>query len=104
MSKELIGAFIYTPSKKYLWEYIKESFRQSNGPLICQIKREISSFTHIRMTMMVYFTKLKNLWDELDCLRVSLTCTCESVKIISELENGDKVVQLDCLSIKRCIM
>uniref|UniRef100_A0A2C9U998 Uncharacterized protein n=1 Tax=Manihot esculenta TaxID=3983 RepID=A0A2C9U998_MANES len=66
LSKELASTFVYTPYAKCLWDNIKGSFAQSNGPLIFQIKREISSLTQIGMSVTVYFTKLKKLRDELD--------------------------------------
>ncbi|KAG8646332.1 hypothetical protein MANES_10G147201v8 [Manihot esculenta] len=69
LSKELIDAFIYAPSSQILWEEIKERFGQSNGPLLYQIKQEINSLTQANTSIMIYFTKIKRLWDELTYLK-----------------------------------
>lgn len=43
--------------------------------------------------MTIYFTNLQRLRDELGCLRITPIYTCESAKLISEIENGVKVIQ-----------
>lgn len=48
---------------------------------------------------MVYFTKLKKLWDELSYLHNFPKCTYGATKVIADLENEDKLIQcLMCLN------
>lgn len=61
ISKEIAEAFLYTNSKKALWEEIKKRFGECSGPLIYQMNREISCFNQEVMSVAVYFTKLKKL-------------------------------------------
>lgn len=68
IAKEIVEAFLYAPSSHQLWNEIKERFGEANGPLIYQLKREISSITQENMIVAEYYTKLKMLWDELMCL------------------------------------
>ncbi|XP_021651859.2 retrovirus-related Pol polyprotein from transposon RE1 isoform X1 [Hevea brasiliensis] len=93
ISKDVVEAFLYVTTAKELWEELKQRFGESNGPLLYQIKREISSFSQDNMSVGVYFTKLKKLWDELSCLRPFPTCTCGAAKTMIDIENGDKVIQ-----------
>ncbi|XP_021671753.2 uncharacterized protein LOC110658442 [Hevea brasiliensis] len=105
LSKELVDAFIYAPSSKDLWEEIKERFGESNGPLLYKLKREISDLTQANVLVMVYFTKLKKLWDELACLKLKKlwdelaclkllpVCDCGAAKQIDETNSEGKLVQ-----------
>lgn len=47
---------------------IRERFAQANGPLIYQLRCEISYMTQKKMKVVNYYTKLKMLCDELMCL------------------------------------
>lgn len=40
-SKEIVEAFLYSPSAKDLWEELKQHFSDSNGPLLFQFKKDI---------------------------------------------------------------
>ncbi|XP_057999024.1 uncharacterized protein LOC131177875 [Hevea brasiliensis] len=93
LSKELVDAFIYATSSKNLWEEIKERFGESNGPLLYQLKREISTLTQDNASVLVYFTKLKKLWDELACLKPLLVCECGTAKQMEEINSEDKLMQ-----------
>uniref|UniRef100_A0A2C9V6B8 Uncharacterized protein n=1 Tax=Manihot esculenta TaxID=3983 RepID=A0A2C9V6B8_MANES len=41
---------------------------------------------------MVYFTKLKKIWDELSCLRPFSACDCGASKVIISLDSDDKLI------------
>lgn len=93
LTKEIVEAFLYVASAKELWDEIKSRYGERNGPLLYEIKREIISFTQNNMCIMIYFTKLKKLWDELNCLKSLPTCTCGATKCINEIDNRDKLIQ-----------
>ncbi|XP_057987591.1 uncharacterized protein LOC131171467 [Hevea brasiliensis] len=80
------------------WRRVDSTFWESNGPLLYNIKREISLFTQGNMPLMVYFTKLKKLWDEVQCLRPFLVCTCGNCtcgasKAIADFDEDEKLIQ-----------
>lgn len=54
-------AFLYVNSSHQLWEELNERFGQSNGPLLYQIEKEISSLSQDNESIDVYYTKLKKL-------------------------------------------
>lgn len=47
----------------------------------------------VNMTVIVYFIKIKKLWNELNCLSPLLVCTCCASKVICDIENGDRLNQ-----------
>ncbi|XP_019053042.1 PREDICTED: uncharacterized protein LOC104595553 isoform X2 [Nelumbo nucifera] len=93
ISKEIVEAFLYTTTAKELWEVIKERFGESNGSLLYQIQREISTISQGTMSIVKYYTKLHKLWDELACLMPSPICTCGAARSVSEINGFNKLMQ-----------
>lgn len=85
--------FLYTTSAQDLWEELLERYDESNGLLIYQIKREISSISQRGMSIAVNYTKLKQLWGEYNNIEAIPSCTCGSMKIAIEVHNSDKLIQ-----------
>lgn len=59
--KELVEAFLYAAISHELWTELEQRFGESNGPLLYQIKRDISTFSQGNSPLAVYYTKLKKL-------------------------------------------
>ncbi|KAL0444024.1 UNVERIFIED_CONTAM: hypothetical protein Slati_2125100 [Sesamum latifolium] len=93
VSKEIAEAFIYAPSARDLWVDLHDSFGESNGPLLYQIQREISSISQGDQTISVYFTRLKKFWDELACLNPLPTCSCGSSKALADMTSSSQLIQ-----------
>lgn len=87
IAKELVEAFLYVSSSAQLWNEIKERYGEANGPMIYQLKREISSISQGNMTVAEYYTKLKMLWDELLYLMPlpNLDHECNAVKELTNM-------------------
>uniref|UniRef100_A0A2C9V5H2 Uncharacterized protein n=1 Tax=Manihot esculenta TaxID=3983 RepID=A0A2C9V5H2_MANES len=92
LSKEIVETFLYATSAQDLWEEIKGRFEVSNGPLLYQLKRGISFFTQSNMAVIVYFTKLRKLWEELTYLKPLPPYTCSASKTIVDIDNADKLI------------
>nr|GEX69397.1 hypothetical protein [Tanacetum cinerariifolium] len=101
MITELSNAFLYTQSAQELWKGITERYGQSNGPLIYQLKRELSHICQVSLNIASYFTKLKRCWDELQNLNGLPTCTCGKMRDCScgildkflEIDSRSKLMQ-----------
>ncbi|KAL2238132.1 UNVERIFIED_CONTAM: hypothetical protein Sindi_1004900, partial [Sesamum indicum] len=76
ISKDIVNAYLYTSSARALWLELEARYGESNGPLLYQIQREINSMTQGNMSVATYYTKLKQLWDEIRCLIPTTSCTC----------------------------
>ncbi|KAL0406493.1 UNVERIFIED_CONTAM: hypothetical protein Slati_3963200 [Sesamum latifolium] len=76
ISKDIVEAFMYASSSRELWLELQRRYGRSNGPMIYQIQREISTVSQGDLSVTAYFTKIKKLWNEICCLAPSPKCTC----------------------------
>ncbi|GAA0164211.1 hypothetical protein LIER_19901 [Lithospermum erythrorhizon] len=58
--------FMFTNTIKKLWDEIISRYGVCNGPLLYQLKREMTSLTQGSMSLVIYYSKLKRIWDELN--------------------------------------
>ncbi|XP_020549768.1 uncharacterized protein LOC110012027 [Sesamum indicum] len=93
IAKEIAEAFLYADSTRDLWVELETRFGDSNGPLLYQIQREIASISQKDMTVAVYFTKLKRLWDELGSLDPLPECSCGVSKKLSNRATSYQLIQ-----------
>ncbi|KAK4390138.1 hypothetical protein Sango_2077100 [Sesamum angolense] len=68
ISKEIVEAFMYKTYARDLWLDLQAKFGNSNGPMIYQIRRDISSVYQGTLSVTAYFTKVQKLWDEITVL------------------------------------
>ncbi|KAL4585873.1 hypothetical protein LXL04_010500 [Taraxacum kok-saghyz] len=93
ISKEISVAFIFSTTARELWLDLEEHFGESNGPLIYQLQRQISSITQGDSSLSKYYTNLKQLWDQLSCIVQIPTCTCGSGKANVDLAFSTRLIQ-----------
>ncbi|KAK9167857.1 hypothetical protein Scep_003048 [Stephania cephalantha] len=93
ISKEIVEVFLYISSSYTLWQELQERYGECNGPLLYQFKREICSINQGGLTISIYYTKLKKLWDEVVCLAPIPTCKCGASSKIVVLDSNDKLMQ-----------
>ncbi|KAL0320493.1 UNVERIFIED_CONTAM: Retrovirus-related Pol polyprotein from transposon RE2 [Sesamum radiatum] len=78
ISKDISKAFYYAKLARRLWLDLESRFGQSNGPMIYNLQREIASVSQGNLDVVAYYTKLKMLWDELECIDPTPDCECSS--------------------------
>lgn len=76
VSKEVASSIIYSSSASEIWLDLQERFKQSNGPKIFELKRELLGLQQGTLSVSQYFTKLKSLWEEFVEHRPAHTCNC----------------------------
>lgn len=81
MTKEIAKTFVYCTSAKKLWMELEEHFGESNGSYIYQIQRQISLIEQGNQSIVMYYSRLKKLWEELNVLQPVTQCTCGVVSI-----------------------
>jgi len=64
---------------------LEEQYSQGNSIRIHQLKREVTLVGQGSLTVTEYFTKLKELWDELGTYQAMPKCTCEAAKEVSQM-------------------
>ncbi|XP_075475891.1 uncharacterized protein LOC142514866 [Primulina tabacum] len=77
---DLRSTISHMENAKDLWEDIEERFHIANGPRIQQIKTELNECKQHGLSMVVYYGKMKALWDELANYDQIPTCTCTGCK------------------------
>ncbi|KAL4582809.1 hypothetical protein LXL04_007369 [Taraxacum kok-saghyz] len=85
---KIVSAFVFSTTARDLWLDLEEHFGESNGPLIYQLQREIASINQGDSSLSKYYTKLKQLWDQLSCLVVMPSCTCGFAKAVADLTSS----------------
>ncbi|XP_075080586.1 uncharacterized protein LOC142166071 [Nicotiana tabacum] len=74
---ELVPSIMYSSSAKKVWDEFKERFDKDNLTRIYQLWAEIASLKQGTESVTSYFSKMKDLWDELDILTPLPSCDCE---------------------------
>ena len=78
----------YMENVKELWEEIKQRFSIGNGPRVQQLKSDLVNCKQEGQGIVVYYGRLKSLWDELNNYDSIPICTCTGCKcnITTQLE------------------
>ena len=80
MVPQISEDFMYIETSKELWNEISERFGQTNGPLICQLNREMTKLMQENQSIAAYCSKMKRIYDELQSIDPTPQCTCAAVK------------------------
>ncbi|KAL5785997.1 hypothetical protein ACOSQ2_002115 [Xanthoceras sorbifolium] len=88
---DLAKGVVHAKTALQVWEDFKDQFSQKNAPAIYQIQKSLATLSQGTMTISVYFTKLKSLWDELDTYRP--ISACNQMKAHIEQREEDRMMQ-----------
>lgn len=61
--------------------------------MIYEIQRRIAAISQENTFISMYFTRLKQIWDELSTMEVLPPCTCDVSKIMDGIYNKQKVMR-----------
>lgn len=78
----------FVPDAHKLWENLQRRFSVKNGVRIHQIREAINTCQQNGQSVIDYYGRLSKLWEELDNLRTTRSCTCEASTDI-EKENEE---------------
>lgn len=71
LSKELTDSLQYVNDAKELWQELEDRYDQTNGAKLYQLQKEINDLSQGTLDITGYYTKMKNLWEELNTLNVA---------------------------------
>ncbi|KAK4428871.1 hypothetical protein Salat_1187000 [Sesamum alatum] len=74
--KSIQPSIAYEETAKAIWDDLRECFSIGNAPQIHELKGQITSTRQQGMAVIAYYTKLKELWDELASYSKVANCTC----------------------------
>lgn len=93
VSKELLSGIVYSSDACDVWRDLKERFDKADGSRIFQLHREIVTANQGTSTISEYFTRLRLLWAEFDCLAPFPGCACEKSRDFMEFMTRQKLMQ-----------
>ncbi|XP_070017714.1 uncharacterized protein [Nicotiana sylvestris] len=77
VSSELMPNIVYVLNMKKVWSDFQEIFDKSNVARIYHLWSAIATLRQCMDSVTSYYTKMKDLWDELDVLAPISSCDCE---------------------------
>ncbi|GJX89476.1 putative retrotransposon copia-like protein [Tanacetum coccineum] len=88
----------YAKTTLEIWADLKEQFRKKSAPRPYKFKQKISMTHHNGVTISVYYTKLRSLWDDIESVllmpRCSCNkCTCDVGKKLSGLKEKERLYE-----------
>nr|KYP43702.1 hypothetical protein KK1_034830 [Cajanus cajan] len=75
LTPDIADSIIFYDTAHEVWEDLQNCFFQSNAPRIFQLEKEIACLSRDQLMVAAYYTKLKELWDELGSYNDAV-CTC----------------------------
>nr|KYP31200.1 hypothetical protein KK1_048715 [Cajanus cajan]KYP47161.1 hypothetical protein KK1_031184 [Cajanus cajan] len=94
LSQEIAQSIVYFESAQDLWEDLKDRFSKGDYFRISDLLQEIHSIKQGDRSVSTYHTELKTLWEELEVLRETPSCTCNvkcSCKFASTVKRNEEV-------------
>ncbi|XP_070047514.1 uncharacterized protein [Nicotiana tomentosiformis] len=92
VSKELITEIVYAKNARAVWKDLRERFDKVNISRVYQMHKAIATITQGADSVLVYFSKLRNIWNEFDNM-VPPLCDCAKSKNFIEFMQKYKVLQ-----------
>ncbi|XP_070006881.1 uncharacterized protein LOC142162177 [Nicotiana tabacum] len=87
VAKGLLGGIMYASSAQTVWEDLSERFNKIDGSRTFNLHKEIAALSQCSASVSVYFSKLKDLWEEFEALIPSPGCDCpKSREFVSYLQ------------------
>ncbi|WMV19878.1 hypothetical protein MTR67_013263 [Solanum verrucosum] len=93
VSPDLVSSIVYASDSKKVWDEFKERFDKSNLTRIYQLWKDIASLTQGTNSVTVYFSRMKDYWDEIDALVPTAGCSCEASRPSIELLRNQRLLQ-----------
>ncbi|XP_070005893.1 uncharacterized protein [Nicotiana sylvestris] len=87
VSKELLSGILFRPDAYSVWNDLKEKFDRVNLTRIYHLHKEVATLTQGVSPVSVYYSKLKDLWDETDSIMPVPSCCDKSKDFVTHLTN-----------------
>ncbi|XP_074265088.1 uncharacterized protein LOC141587505 [Silene latifolia] len=93
--------FKYVSTSRDIWSELVERFGQSNALEVYQLTKDLGDVAQANLSLVEYYSKMKNLWETLDSLDPLPTCSCGKIDLCScalvkkmiDRENNAKIMQ-----------
>ncbi|KAF7824630.1 Integrase, catalytic core [Senna tora] len=95
MTKDLMEAYMFTPTSRQLWLDLEEKFGISDRSKIYDLRKQLIQIVQGKDSLALYSNKQKKLIDELNCLDPKDPCVCNGCtcggykKLVDSVTNND---------------
>lgn len=88
MEKEIKNSVKYAASARDMWVDLQERFGKENAPRAYELRRSVTMIRQENLSISAYYTKLRGVWDEIQSVSPTPTCTCRGCRcgISKEIE------------------
>nr|XP_016476159.1 PREDICTED: uncharacterized protein LOC107797748 [Nicotiana tabacum] len=93
VSPSLISTIIYASNAYKVWEDLRERFEKVNASRACYLHKEIATLIQGVSSVSVYFSRLRELWDDYETLDPSPSCGCPESRQHAEYYRVQKLYQ-----------
>lgn len=93
ISNSIRSSIAFVDSARDIWLDLQDRFSHQNGPRIYQLRKSLANLSQETDPVSVYYGKLKTLWDETLIYDPIPSCSCGTMKTISERYQRDCVFQ-----------
>ena len=93
VSKDLLSGVLFCSNSYSIWEDLRERFDKINSSRTFQLHKEIFTLVQGTSSVSVYYSKLKDLWDEYDSIMLPPSCDCPKSREFSEHLQYQRVLQ-----------
>lgn len=80
IASDILGGIMYAPSTQAVWNDLHERFNNGDGSRSFNLHKEITTLSQGITFVSVYFSKLKDLWEEFETLVPASGCDCAKSK------------------------
>ncbi|XP_074374927.1 uncharacterized protein LOC141716635 [Apium graveolens] len=95
ISPEIHSNLVYITSATDMWSDLHIRFAQINGPRIFELKKVLSELSQENLSISVYYTKFKHLYDDLMNVSHAPKCVCIcNCKAKAEMDQLDKMMKV----------
>ncbi|XP_031112064.1 uncharacterized protein LOC116016038 [Ipomoea triloba] len=96
MDKDIRGSVRFDVTVRDIWHDLEERFGKESAPRAFEIRRAVTLLRQDKDTVSTYYTKLKSLWDEMNCTAPLPMCNyqgckCNLTKKYAELREKEQL-------------
>ncbi|KAH0637182.1 hypothetical protein KY289_037097 [Solanum tuberosum] len=93
VSKGLLSGILFRSTASSVWEDLRERFNKINLPQVYHLHKEIATLVQGTLPVSVYYSRLKDLWDEYDSIVPPPSCDCAKSREYSENLQKQRLLQ-----------
>nr|GMC68334.1 Integrase, catalytic core [Ipomoea batatas] len=92
MDKDICGSVRFAITARDIWRDLEERFGKESAPRAFEIRWAVTLLRQDKATVSTYYTKLKSLWDEMNCTTPLPMCNCQEFNTVKSQILGTRPI------------